>query len=108
MLNGTMAMAHNDTADIMKRLQDHAAEWRAFGVLRMDLFGSVARGQAHDDSDVDVLVDLAPGATYEQLFDLRERLQQLLGRPVDVVTRGGVARRPRLLRRIESEALRVA
>lgn len=101
-------MAQTDTGDIIKRLQDHAAEWQAYGVLRMDLFGSVARGQADSDSDVDVLVELAAGATYEQLFDLRERLQHLLGRPVDVVTRGGVARRPRLLRQIESEALRVA
>lgn len=63
------------------------ADIRALGVARLALFGSVLRDQARPDSDVDVLVQFAPGAkTYEHFLALSELLEQRLGRRVEVVT----------------------
>lgn len=60
---------------------------RALGVVRLALFGSVLRGQAHAGSDVDFIVQFAPGAkTYARFFALSELLEERLGRPVELVT----------------------
>ena len=58
----------------------------AFGASHVRLFGSVARGDDRDDSDVDLLVTLEPGRTLLDLARLEEQLEKLLGRRVDVVT----------------------
>jgi predicted nucleotidyltransferase len=50
--------------------------------------GSVARGEDTEGSDVDFLVDLAPGATLFDLGGLHEDLEELLGIPVDVISSG--------------------
>ncbi|MGH6719927.1 MAG: nucleotidyltransferase family protein, partial [Alphaproteobacteria bacterium] len=42
-------------------VREHAAEIRARGVTRLDLFGSVARGEGGEASDIDIVVDVAPG-----------------------------------------------
>ncbi len=57
-----------------------------FGVQRLALFGSFARGTARDDSDVDVLVDFGSAATPEAYFGVQFYLEDLLDRPVDLVT----------------------
>jgi uncharacterized protein len=60
---------------------------RALGVVRLALFGSVLRGQAHAGSDVDFIVQFAPGTkTYARFFALSELLEAHLGRPVELVT----------------------
>jgi uncharacterized protein len=74
-----------------------------FGASNIHVFGSVARGEADADSDVDVLVDLAADsegfAYFGRLEDLRRALSELLGRGVDVVDRAGLRRmRERVLR----------
>ncbi len=56
------------------------------GVSNVRVFGSMARGDAGDDSDVDLLVTLAPGNSALALGGLRIDVQELLGRPVDVLT----------------------
>jgi len=56
------------------------------GVVRSSLFGSVVRGEATEDSDVDVLVDLPRGKTLLDLVGLKLDLKEVLGRDVDVVT----------------------
>lgn len=56
------------------------------GASRVRLFGSVARGDDTEASDVDLLVTLAPGRTLLDLARLELSLESLLGRPVDVVT----------------------
>jgi len=63
-----------------------------FGVRRAALFGSVARGDAHARSDVDVLVVLDPEAHVGliRFIDLQQRLRTLFGREVDLVSRGGL------------------
>ena len=60
------------------------------GAKRIRVFGSVARGEARPDSDVDFLVDLEPGRSLFDLGGLLMDLQELLGRKVDVVTMDGL------------------
>lgn len=50
------------------------------------VFGSVARGTATETSDVDILTDMQPGATLFDLVGFKQDLEELLGRPVHVVT----------------------
>lgn len=59
---------------------------RRFGVARLCLFGSTARGEAREDSDVDVLVDFDGPATSRRYFGVQFFLEDLLGHPVDLVT----------------------
>jgi predicted nucleotidyltransferase len=59
---------------------------RAYGVLHASLFGSVARGEQRADSDVDLLIDLPPGASLMDVSRLGLELEDTLGRPVDLVT----------------------
>lgn len=63
------------------------------------VFGSMSRGDADDDSDVDLLVTLAPGASALALGGLLLDAQELLGRRVDVVTEASLhpAMRDRVL-----------
>lgn len=69
------------------RLAASEAEIRALGVARLSLFGSVARNEARPDSDVDLLVQFAPGAkTYGRFLALSELLEARLERRVELVT----------------------
>lgn len=63
-----------------------AAILDAHGVRRASLFGSVARGDARPDSDVDILVELERGRTLLDLVALKRELEAVFGRPADVVT----------------------
>jgi len=54
------------------------------------LFGSAARGEMRPDSDIDFLVDFAPGSSLFDLMRITDELEQLLGCRVDVVSRGGL------------------
>ena len=63
------------------------SEIRALGVARLALFGSVLRGDARPDSDVDFLVQFSPGAkTFDRFLALSELLEERLGHRVDLVT----------------------
>jgi len=73
------------------------------GVRGVRVFGSAARGDAGPDSDVDFLVDLEPGRSLLDLGGLLMDLQDLLGRPVDVVTEAGL--RDRIRRQVLEEAV---
>jgi predicted nucleotidyltransferase len=65
------------------------------GARNVRIFGSVARGSANEDSDVDFLVDLEPGRSLLDLGGLMMDLHKLLGRPVDVMTEAGLRERIR-------------
>jgi predicted nucleotidyltransferase len=68
-------------------IESHVAEIRALGARRIGVFGSFARGQARDDSDVDVYVEFDDEKrTYDNFFALHELLESVLGRRVDLVT----------------------
>jgi hypothetical protein len=69
---------------------------------RVAVFGSVARGEAHPGSDVDLLVDFEPGASLLDHVGLFQDLEELLGVGVDVVARGGLKPRDG---RIRAEAV---
>ncbi|MDX1616980.1 MAG: nucleotidyltransferase family protein [Candidatus Promineifilaceae bacterium] len=76
-----------------------------FGVTRLALFGSTARGQASDDSDVDILVGFSGPATSERYFGVQFYLEDQLGQAVDLVTERAL--RPELKPFIERERLDV-
>jgi predicted nucleotidyltransferase len=74
-------------ADVRNRLAGREAEIRALGVARLALFGSVLRGEARPDSDVDLLVQFVPGEkTLDRYFALYDLLEDCLERRVDLVT----------------------
>lgn len=78
----------SDLADyVITTLRAHEAELRRAGIRHLSLFGSVARGDAELDSDVDLLVDLDPEAQIGlfALGALERRLAKLIGRPVDLL-----------------------
>ncbi len=85
-----MAMTMGGLDGIEKQLRDLKPELeRRFGVRRIGVFGSVARGEEDAGSDVDILVELAEPIGWE-LLDLRDRLEEALGRRVDLVTVGAL------------------
>jgi len=74
-----------------------------FGVAELAVFGSVARGEAASDSDIDFLYELAHGARLGfDLFDLEDGLAELFGRRVDLVSKGAV--HPLMRERVMAEA----
>ena len=79
---------------------------RQYAVKSLAIFGSAARDTLAATSDVDLLVefDTAPG--FDRYMDLKFFLEELIGRPVDLVTRGGL--RAELRARVEQEAIHVA
>ncbi len=67
-----------------------------FGVERLEVFGSIVRGDANDDSDIDLLYELAPGVRLGWNIELlSEELTRVLGRPVDLVSRSALHERIR-------------
>ena len=82
-----------------------AAAAAACGASNVRLFGSVARGEDREDSDVDFLVRLEAGRSLLDLVRLEARLEALLGRRVDVVTEASLAEPMRS--RVLAESVRV-
>lgn len=92
--------------DVLAHLHQAAPELRAQGVKDLWLFGSAARAELKASSDIDILVDFAVPVTLFDFARLRRRLEALLGRPVDLVTRDAL--KPQLRERILREAVRAA
>lgn len=65
------------------------------GARNVRFFGSIARGEADAQSDVDFLVEMEPGRSLFDVGGLQYELERLLGRPVDVVTERGLKARIR-------------
>lgn len=81
--------------EILRLAQQH-------GCRNVRVFGSRARNEAEQDSDVDLLIDVEPGRSMLDVIGFWQDVAALLGRPVDVVTDGGIS--PYLRRRICEEA----
>jgi predicted nucleotidyltransferase len=79
---------------------------RQYGVKSLAVFGSAARDAMSATSDIDVLVEFDTPPGFDRYFDLKFFLEELIGRPVDLVTRGGL--RNELRARVEAEAINVA
>lgn len=94
-------------ADILATLHAHRDLIAArFGTRQLGLFGSAARDELRPDSDVDVLVEFEGPPTFDRYIDLKDFLEQTLGRPVDLVTTGGL--KPRARAHVERDLIRVA
>jgi len=74
-----------------------------FGARNVRIFGSVARGEAGPESDVDMLVDFEPGRSLIDHAGFELELEQVFGCSVDVVADGGIS--PFLEKRILAEAV---
>ena len=73
--------------EILKVLRAHKETLaHRFGVTDLALFGSVARDEVSDDSDIDILVRFDRPGTSKAYFGVQFYLEDLLGRPVDLVT----------------------
>lgn len=95
-----------DRAQIITTLTAHKPVLaQRFGVLKLALFGSVARGTARADSDVDVLVAFDGVADSDRYFGVQFYLEDLLGRPVDLMTEKAL--RERLRPYIERDAIAI-
>ncbi len=81
--------------------EDIASFCRRNRIKELALFGSVLRDDFGPDSDVDVLVDFESGydRDYEQLQRMREELERLFGRPVDLVERRLIEKSENYIRR---------
>jgi predicted nucleotidyltransferase len=101
----------NERTEILRKLAALRANLNAeFGISRIGVFGSVARGEVSVDSDVDLIVefDSLRSADLFVLAALAETLKASLGREVDLVTSRSLSKRLRLKERIEREVLYVA
>ena len=76
-----------DRNEALQLLSQHRAEiTREFGISRLALFGSTARNEANESSDIDVLVSFEGGATLRRYMGLNRYLEPLFNRRVDLVT----------------------
>lgn len=90
--------------EVQRRLSEQRGELAELGIRSLDIFGSVARGEAAAGSDVDLLVDFDRPIGLFHFFRVQRRLQELLGCRVDLVMRDAV--KPQLRDRIFGEAVR--
>jgi predicted nucleotidyltransferase len=83
---GRLVAAHrNELLDVLRR----------HGVTHARVFGSVARGDDHEGSDLDLLVDFAPGTSLVDVAGIQLELEDLLGVSVDLVPAKGLKERAR-------------
>ena len=92
-----------DNGEILSALNAHRAEIEQLGVVSLALFGSVARNEARPESDVDILVEVQRPMGAFRFVDLKQRLEEILQRRVDLVT--ARALKPRLRSRVLQEAV---
>ena len=90
---------------ILIQLREHEAQLRARGAVRLGIFGSYSRGEQHEGSDLDVLVELDE-RTFDRYMDLRLYLEDLLGLPIDLVQADRI--RPELREQIQGELIDAA
>jgi predicted nucleotidyltransferase len=93
--------------EALKTLREHAPELRSSGLSALYLFGSMARGEATDDSDIDLLFEVGAMPDFSLLHQaiLQERLEKLLGRHVDLISRNAL--RARMKQRVEADLVPV-
>jgi len=88
------------------KLKEHEAELRQLGIEHLYLFGSTARDEAREDSDVDLFFDHPLGSLgLFELMDVKETAARILGRKTDIMTRRSL--HPILRKQIEASALQV-
>jgi predicted nucleotidyltransferase len=92
--------------ETISRLQQHEADLKRLGVEHLYMFGSMARSEAKDSSDVDLFFDYEKGKLgLFELMDVKEYAASILGRKTDIMTRDSLHKT--LRRKIEATAVRV-
>jgi uncharacterized protein len=92
--------------EVIARLRQHEADLRRLGVEHLYLFGSVARGDARENSDIDLFFDYEKGKLgLFELMDVKTFTTSILGRATDIMTRDSLHKT--LRKTIEATALRV-
>lgn len=95
-----------DRAAAIAKLKEHETELKQLGVEHLYLFGSTARGEAHEDSDIDLFFDHPLGSLgLFELMEVKDAAARILGRKTDIMTRRSL--HPVLRERIEASALQV-
>ena len=89
--------------DILRLLRTHRPALERLGVTSIAIFGSTARDEARPKSDVDILVEIRRPMGLFEFIGIKEDLEQLLGRPVDLTTPDGL--HPALRDQILEEAV---
>ena len=95
-------------AEVIARLQAQREQLRVLGVAQLGLFGSFVRDEAGPESDVDILAELEDQAlTLNGYFAIVDFLEELLGRPVEVLTPNSLSRHigPHILRDVANVPL---
>jgi len=75
--------------EIMAKIESERDALRSLGVRRLGLFGSAARGEATEGSDLDFVVELEP-KTFDSYMGVKFRLEEVFGRKVDLVLAGSI------------------
>ena len=91
---------------VVTRIQANQARLTELGVASLSLFGSMARGDSTEDSDIDLLVRFDGRASFDRYMDLKLFLEDLLGRRVDLVTEQAL--REEIRAHVQQDLLRVA
>ncbi len=95
-----------DRDTVIAKVREHEQELKRFGVERLDVFGSTARGESRPDSDVDLFFDYNPDVLgLLELIRLKRSASRFLGCPTDIMTRSSID--PYIRRSAEAEAVRV-
>lgn len=79
-------------ADIIRKNRKAILEIATrYGAMNVRLFGSMVRGTSHSSSDVDLLVSMKPGSSLLDIIAIKQDLEDLLGKKVDVVTENSIS-----------------
>ena len=93
--------------ELKNKLASHRHELRRLGVISLSVFGSVARDDYTQQSDIDLLVDFDRDVGLFHLFEIQHRLEEIIGVPkIDLIQKGAI--HPALREQILSEAVNVA
>ena len=93
--------------ELKKILAANRSELQKLGVVSLAVFGSVAREESTQQSDIDLLVDFDRDVGLFHLFELQHRLEEIIGVPkIDLIQKGAI--HPALRQKILSEAVNVA
>lgn len=93
--------------ELEKKLAAYRNELRKMGVVSLAIFGSVARNESTQQSDIDLLVDFDRDVGLFYLFEIQHRLEEIIGVPkIDLIQKGAL--HPALRDQILSEAVNVA
>ncbi len=76
-----------DCSEVLRKLKEHQADLHSMGIASLSVFGSVARGEASDESDVDLLVEFMKSPGLLEFARIRRYLSDILGSQADLVTR---------------------